>query len=351
MASGAKSAGRPSAGTLHLTPEEEAAIDTIPYDGLPLPDWRELRDVTVLRSGICMRHWRILPDSVHQYPHLRARFAKIAYGSRLSRRLTRLPDTGRYVVAHNLWAGGYYHWITEALPRIMALDPWPADAILLLPRNVGIRCAMAESARLLGVAVVETFPPGRNVRAPRLILPRNPDRQLEIAPATLAALRARLLDAAGLRADVAPHRRIYVSRARARARRITNEDEIAAHLARHGFERVFMEDLDLRAQMALMLEAEAVVGLHGAGLTNIAFMQPGARVLEIFRHAPGRANWAPVRRTTRLHPAFARLAWAGGQHYFALLAEAADAGQSFDEGDVTVDTRALEAKLAAMERV
>ena len=43
--------------------------------------------------------------------------------------------------------------------------------------------------------------------------------------------------------------------------------------------------MSVRDQIDHFAAADAIVGLHGAGLTNLVFAKPGARVLEIFAPA------------------------------------------------------------------
>lgn len=82
--------------------------------------------------------------------------------------------------------------------------------------------------------------------------------------------------------DKRPHRRIFLDRRPMVQRRLTNMDQIAPILARHGFETVFAEDLTYPEQAALFAQASHVVGLHGAGLTNLLFCNlPNTRVLEL----------------------------------------------------------------------
>lgn len=79
-----------------------------------------------------------------------------------------------------------------------------------------------------------------------------------------------------------PHRRIFLDRRPVVQRRLTNMDEIAPILARHGFETIFAEDLSYRNQAALFAQTSHLVGLHGAGLTNLLFCDlPRTRVLEL----------------------------------------------------------------------
>lgn len=76
-------------------------------------------------------------------------------------------------------------------------------------------------------------------------------------------------------------KRIYVSRAKAGWRKVLNEDELLAMLNRHGFRRYFLEDLSVQQQIQLFQQAEMIVGPHGAGLANVVFAPPGAKVIEI----------------------------------------------------------------------
>jgi hypothetical protein len=78
------------------------------------------------------------------------------------------------------------------------------------------------------------------------------------------------------------NRRLWISRCRARNRRLQNEDEIFALLEREGFEKVELEALSFREQAAVFSQANAVAGPHGAGMANLLFAPHGTRVLELF---------------------------------------------------------------------
>ncbi len=77
-------------------------------------------------------------------------------------------------------------------------------------------------------------------------------------------------------------RRLWISRNRARYRRLQNEDEILALLSREGFEKVELEGLTFREQVDVLSQANAVAGPHGAGMTDLLFAPHGTRVLEFF---------------------------------------------------------------------
>jgi hypothetical protein len=76
--------------------------------------------------------------------------------------------------------------------------------------------------------------------------------------------------------------RIFISRGKSGNRRAENEEELEDLLAKHGFEKVILEELSFLDQVELFYNASAIFSQHGAGLVNIIFAQQGAMVLEFF---------------------------------------------------------------------
>jgi hypothetical protein len=85
-----------------------------------------------------------------------------------------------------------------------------------------------------------------------------------------------------LPADPRRQRRLFVSRGENAIRRMLGEDEVWRRLERLGFERFVPEAGDHRAQVERFGDAELIVAVHGAALTNLIFAQPGASLVEIF---------------------------------------------------------------------
>ena len=76
-----------------------------------------------------------------------------------------------------------------------------------------------------------------------------------------------------------------------RLRVMVNEAELEAALRRRGFLIARPERMDALAQVALMRDADVVVGASGAALANAMFLKPGARVVDLGA-APG--GWTQV---------------------------------------------------------
>jgi hypothetical protein len=176
----------------------------------------------------------------------------------------------------------YWHWTLEVLPRIEQLRRagFPPEKIDRFVVNHRDRPFQRETLEDLGV------PWGKVVRADAAlqaacacaVVPALKPGHTAVGTVSLAFLRGR---AAALAPDARPHRRLYVTRRSAVFRRVGPEAEVAARLARRGFEVVECERLTVAEQRRLFREAAVVVGAHGAGLSNLVYCQPGARVLEL----------------------------------------------------------------------
>lgn len=334
--------------TVHLTPEEARDFSRVDPEDTPAACKRH-RNVVVLRSGMCLKRGLLIKESIHRYPHLYARFIAIAYGSRLRRDLAKADPDRTYLVLHNLWAGSYYHWITEGLARLRPVMDLRDRVTVLLPSHIGLRDPMVRSLACFGITEVEFFPPDKNVLVPDLILPDNPRWALP-SRESVEFIRSHVLGAVGPgRAPEGAPRKIFISRARAPMRWIRNEEEVAGFLAARGYERVFLEDLAFEQQVRLMQGAEAVVAQRGAGLTNVMFMRPGTRVLELQRDITGRRRYEMGQIALELDPTFPHLAAKTGVHYYCLACTPTDRRQRKQVGDIIVDPDRLAAKLDLLE--
>lgn len=165
------------------------------------------------------------------------------------------------------------HWLSAHLPKLLMLAERDALEDVLLPAE--LTPAIERSLRLVGL----------DAREFRRF---DPSRPLEVAELTVVGtdrFRPELLRlaqrASGALDGGTPTRRVFISRAKATRRRLTNEDEIWPLLADAGFERTVMEDLSFDDQVRLMRETAVLFAPHGAGLTNMLFCPPGAQVVEV----------------------------------------------------------------------
>jgi len=177
-----------------------------------------------------------------------------------------------YFCPHN-----YYHFLIDTLPRLailkrMGIEP---DAYIVDP----YKPFQSQILTALGIQSKQIIAPhnGLMLQADELVIP-------SAADALARTETGRLLKDALYRQSVpkklnAP--RLYVSRGKKASRRIRNENDFEGMLQRTGFTKVVMENHDLATQARLFEQANIVVAMHGAGLANLIFAEPGTSVIEL----------------------------------------------------------------------
>ena len=182
------------------------------------------------------------------------------------------------IVAHDQWSQNYYHWMIDLLPKLLLLDDKLKQNILILPQYGADYMTLTLSA--LGYKSFYKVKDNSVLKAKTVFLPdRTAIGNLQ-NPELLGVLRE-LLVKAFCPGNVRATRRIYVSRARSQKRRLINEHEIINILKKYEFEHLYFEELTFLQQIEVMQQAQVLIGVHGANLVNILFMQQGTNVIEL----------------------------------------------------------------------
>lgn len=183
--------------------------------------------------------------------------------------------TVRELPGESILVGGvanHYHWLVDYLPRLlMARRCMRLPRLLINPPSV----IQAQSLDLLGIRDWEIVHPSESVRCERLWIPSLLARQTVVHPEVPAMLRQ-----AFPASKAARRRSLYLSRRDAASRRIVNEPALLAALP--DFELHAAGDLSFQQQVDLFASCERLLAAHGAGMANVVFCPPGARVFEIY---------------------------------------------------------------------
>lgn len=76
-------------------------------------------------------------------------------------------------------------------------------------------------------------------------------------------------------------RKLMISRGSEASRKIVNWNEVRPMIAARGYEIVELEGLSASQQIDLFSDVERIIGVHGAGLTNLIFAPKDANIFEI----------------------------------------------------------------------
>jgi len=186
------------------------------------------------------------------------------------------------------WSVGYFHWMTESLPRIWAVRTQNqlGSCTLALPSDFKDIKFIGSTLAILGVQPI--YLNEREVlKVHHLIFPATQTPSGNYQSDLIRSLRGTILSY--LEISSSGSRRIFISRKNALKRKIKNEGEVETILTAFGFEIIVFEDLSFKDQVVLSSQASFIVSLHGAGLTNMMFMPSGGQVLE-FRKSNDNLN-------------------------------------------------------------
>lgn len=182
---------------------------------------------------------------------------------------------GHYLIISSRSQSSYYHWYSECLTRLAVARNYK-DVPILISKD--LNAWQRESLELLGVnrsRLVEVDEECYEVES--LLFASFPGRTGLMSDWAFAWLRDRFRGAVPSR----PGKRIYIGRQAVAHRKVSNEAALISALAPLGFTPVEGYSLKENEKIALMRDAEIVVGIHGAGMTNILFAPQGATVIEI----------------------------------------------------------------------
>ena len=201
----------------------------------------------------------------------------------------------------------WFHWTIDTLPSIFLTKLLPeefSEYPLILPEMVLLRESWREPLELLEINRPITYVTAdKYTSVSELIwmdsptcpgpvpLSSNPYPKFRVHGSALRAYRQFMLDKTGLASfEPTAFRKIFLARQQTGFRPY-NQAELFKVAAEFGYEAVFLEDLNFPESIKVMLEAESVIGPHGAGWANAIFARPGTHGLMWTWPASARDNW------------------------------------------------------------
>jgi hypothetical protein len=190
------------------------------------------------------------------------------------------PVKGTTAVVATALGSGYAHWLLEELPRLLVLRGIPADSLIVHGHT-----PFAEVALRRVLLPAKVILPRRlsHFACEELVVPSLIGEPGYPTSKVVNLLEEFAVDLGDREAVVGE--RIYLSREKARRRRVTNEDELWPWLQSRGFVKISCEDLTWSEQIAVFRHAKVIVSAHGAALANLVFCGPGTKVVELFHRS------------------------------------------------------------------
>jgi len=178
---------------------------------------------------------------------------------------------------------GYFHWFSDYLPIVQAAsDSFDHCHSLILPDRAGRFEFVPKSLQNFNFNILwaRRF---QHIKVQKLHVigpaSQSGNYRTDLFKQTITTVKTSL-EHSGIH-DCESNEVVYVSRQDAQRRFVLNEVDVTSVIMGFGGRVVMLEGLSLQDQYALFSKCKLIVGLHGAGLTNMVWMSPGSNVLEI----------------------------------------------------------------------
>jgi capsular polysaccharide biosynthesis protein len=179
----------------------------------------------------------------------------------------------------------YFHWFTDALTRLKAIEyaRSSSDALhawknpfVVLPASYKEKHYISYSLELLNFKA-HYYDPKQRLSVEKLTTCSHTAPTGNYNSEIINNLRDTFIK----EVTHPVNGKIYISRSKAVKRKITNEEEVIHLLLQYNYEIHSFEDYNFERQIEIMSTTRTLIGLHGAGLTNMLFMPAQAKILEL----------------------------------------------------------------------
>jgi len=179
----------------------------------------------------------------------------------------------------NLWiindhCFNYYHWISEALPRLLLLKKYGYKEKILLPNNWKTHEYIISSIDKLNFDY-ECYDIDKVYKISNFTTSKPLATTGNFNPGHLKELSKYL------KTSKSVNSKYWIIRKENQSRRIKNKDDLLKVLNKYEIKAIYSEDLTFENEVNIFSKASFIGGIHGAGLTNMLFMDEGSVVLEI----------------------------------------------------------------------
>jgi hypothetical protein len=249
-------------------------------------NFRKIHFCLITCEGVIYKNFLQLVSSSLVGPKLRYQYSLSRILNEIRKFEITIPDNKRiYLLAFDAWSGNHYHWVTEVLTRLFLLKNELHKYVLILPENAYIKN--------IGKALLD-------------YLDLHPGDIIYIKPTELIYLNKvqfinhvaltgytndKILGEIKKTIDSKIHihkslysKKIYITRANSKYRKVLNEADVISLLTTRGYEIISFDNISLHDQINICRQANIMISMHGAGLTNMIFMTPGSKILEFRRN-------------------------------------------------------------------
>ena len=298
----------------------------------------QLKNATVNPDSVVFHKNRILPES---FPNPNFGFSRLGFRTGIKLLLRNFlvyrshQNIGQDAFwITDIWSKGYFHWITDTLPRLFTIKDRLSNATLLLPGDYEKTDFIIPSLRPFSIQDVNFI--HAKYRCKNLYLPTHTAPTGNYNEKIMRGLRSLFTEYFQPESFDHPYDKVYISRGKTQKRRIVNENELIEILEKYGFRTFYFEDHSFEEQLTIASGTRYLLSNHGAGLANMLFMGSGSKVLELRQSGDKHNN------------CFFALASALRLKYFYQLCNSMSPGEDPHTADLIIDPQLLRNNIEKM---
>ena len=224
-------------------------------------------------------------------------------------------------VTFNAWSQNYFHWFTEVLPRVYEISKCKSEVLFVFPFPLN---SQYQIPSLLASGVKFQSFNKRALFAGNLIFSQCTRKDTGHFSKGQFDYIKKYFEIP----DINPSRNIYLKRSNVK-RCVYNDGEVEMLLKLNGFEIIETDNMTLYDQINIFSQAKCLVSMHGAGLTNMIFMQRNQLIIEFGKEME------------QFDKCYFNMCNLLGLRYFHLSCLAVNSDVSFSEVDLIVDLSEL----------
>jgi len=170
--------------------------------------------------------------------------------------------------------------MTDVLGRIFIIDKQIQKNPILLPSEFKNHNFIVETLEILEIPY-KLFEVDKKYIINNLVLPSRTAEVGNYNKNFIHEISNQLVKSRTINSGNENIKKIWLSRENQSRRRLKNENELIDFLSSNGYTCIHPDKLKVSEQINLFKNAESIVSIHGAALTNIMFMNKNSKVLEI----------------------------------------------------------------------
>lgn len=281
-------------------PKNLTKIDSVYFDGkdrvtINEERVRDLKNVFVSHEGLVVKNGLFVPRSAYNMfgsednTHFWEMFklsTEQYWVAHLGKSVEMETLNASYLLIHSKWFN-FYFWITSCLYRLLLTESRHKELTLILPDGIGKFKFVQDTLKMFPNLKTHHVKPGLHLKVEHLIFPECRKWTISLNPKTIKKIKEKVLSYAQEHFSIPDFGdKIYISRAKTGKREFTNNAEVSSCLVDAGFVPVLFEDYSIFEQALILAKAKYVIGLHGAGFTNIIYMNPPGALFELIAEPP-----------------------------------------------------------------